>query len=478
MFFATNEYCLGRYFPTPVDLKEAKAGYCEKLDMLDDRIGIVTSAEPWSYEVKIPILSFEEAYRKTYLGRNLYFRRKFRGNFLGKKAINFLGNRYMSTPIALEIDLEIQAGEVAIATLEWKTGEILDETYCTKQGKQTIHLLLDKLENIEQLVVRNLLNGRPSELFITDIRGRWIVPKRSFLPKASLGKKIPLLPMANWNRFYSDRSETFEEELLRYSYNQWKGPQILSWLKKFRVNGYPENEISRALYLSGLYEPNSLLALKGVLRKGDCFLDIGANIGLYSLFAASCVGKEGRVLAFEPSPREFSRLQENLNLNRNLKIEPLQHAVSNKCGRGQMLISSDYHSGHNTIGDHFSYDTTETVDKVDVSLTTVDQIIQEERLQKVDCIKVDTEGGEYNVLLGAMNVLRRDRPILMLEVSENHLATQGGSVEKLQQLLTTLNYDCFGVDEDSAALVSLGKLPTGDTENVVMIPSEKNPEKS
>jgi precorrin-6B methylase 2 len=82
---------------------------------------------------------------------------------------------------------------------------------------------------------------------------------------------------------------------------------------------YLGNDLSRCLYVGGTYEPMSSCFFPK-LQPGMTFIDVGANDGLYSLFAAKRVGPTGTVLALEPDRREFARLERNLRLNRLANI--------------------------------------------------------------------------------------------------------------------------------------------------------------
>jgi hypothetical protein len=89
----------------------------------------------------------------------------------------------------------------------------------------------------------------------------------------------------------------------------------IKWLDGLRVRLQPASETSRAIFVTGRYEPNEFCVLDRILKPGMTFLDIGANVGLYTLFAAKRVMPNGRVLAIEPSSREYEILTRNIDAN-------------------------------------------------------------------------------------------------------------------------------------------------------------------
>ena len=127
------------------------------------------------------------------------------------------------------------------------------------------------------------------------------------------------------------------------------------------------------------------------LQKGDTFLDIGANIGFYSLLASRLVGGTGRVLAIEADPYNYSRLQQNIRINNVKNITPVNLGVSDKpetLGLGRNL------SG-NRGGNSFLFAGDESVD---VECMPLFEILKEQKVHSVKAAKIDIEGMEYRVL--------------------------------------------------------------------------------
>jgi FkbM family methyltransferase len=215
-------------------------------------------------------------------------------------------------------------------------------------------------------------------------------------------------------------------------------PFTIRWYDGLRVMVYLGNDLSRCLYGVGTYEPNEFMFLSQVLQPGMIFIDVGANDGLYSLFAAKRIGPTGRVLALEPSTREFARLEQNLQLNRLANICPLRLAASDRTGVATLRIAGFGHEGCNTLGG-FAY-AIEQEGTEKVQMATLDNIVNAHALTRVDVVKIDAEGGELGVLKGAYKILTTHRPLILFELVEAALVHQGASREAVLSFLHEVGY--------------------------------------
>jgi FkbM family methyltransferase len=260
---------------------------------------------------------------------------------------------------------------------------------------------------------------------------------------ALLADVRPLGWYAGW-KFGVGESDAGRLRRLRFSLwkifeeRRLKKPFTIRWYDGLRINMYLGNDLSRGLYVGGTYEPNEFMFLSQVLRAGMTFIDVGANDGLYTLFAAKRVGPSGRVVALEPSGREFVRLERNLRLNRLANICPLRLAASDREGVATLRIAGFGHEGCNTLGG-FAY-AIEQEGTEEVRLTTLDNIVNEQALTRVDVVKIDAEGGELRVLKGAHTILTTYRPLILLELVEAALVHQGASREAVLSFLQEVGY--------------------------------------
>lgn len=184
------------------------------------------------------------------------------------------------------------------------------------------------------------------------------------------------------------------------------------------------------------YEPE-LTYLEKVLTSSEVFIDVGANLGVYTLVAGKLVGPAGRVIAIEPSVQSFPVLEKNLTLNRLTNVLPLSVALSEKAGRTWL-----YH-GINPGQHSFGKDPSCNGVGEEVVTETLDSVLLRASVQHVDVIKMDVEGAEELVLRGATRVVTLDRPVIIFEFHPEASQRLGLSPRGAWNLLEELNYEFF-----------------------------------
>jgi FkbM family methyltransferase len=222
-------------------------------------------------------------------------------------------------------------------------------------------------------------------------------------------------------------------------------PIRMSWGRALQIYVYLGNDASRCLFVGGCIEPNEFAFLGGCLEPGMVFVDVGANEGIFTLFAAERVTGGGSVLAVEPSRREFERLQANLRLNALQNVRTSRLGLSNASGEGVLHVAGYPHEGHNTLGG-FVYGSVTPSHTEAVVLERLDDLVEAEGFGRVDVLKLDAEGAEYAVLEGARRTLAQHRPLLLLELSDAALQRQGRSVAAILGLLREAQYDLYTFD--------------------------------
>lgn len=251
---------------------------------------------------------------------------------------------------------------------------------------------------------------------------------------------------------------------------------VAPWLFGTSVKLVLSSDLGRCVWVAGCFEPNEMYLLSKVLSPGAVFVDVGANIGLYSLAAARLVGEAGRVVAFEPSPRERATLFDNLARNRLARVvvdERALGAVEN--ARAVLHLADDQHGGQNTLGS-VVYDNVRLVADAEVEVTTLDSALSGHGLEEVRVIKIDVEGAEFAVLSGARETLGRLRPVLMLELQQESLLAQGSSAPEVVELLSGLGYDVYRYAHkgDEGLLRRLDDSETTVAQDVVAVPAESS----
>ncbi len=164
------------------------------------------------------------------------------------------------------------------------------------------------------------------------------------------------------------------------------------------------------------FEADERAFVQGFLKPGMVVLDIGAHHGLYTLLASKCVGREGVVEAFEPSPRERKALLLNLKLNRtkNVRVESIALGSDNR--DAQLYVVDRQETGCNSLRPPVTSSTTSTTT---VAVRKLDDWAAERSLAHADFIKLDVEGGELEFLKGAERFLTGGkRPVILAEVQD------------------------------------------------------------
>jgi FkbM family methyltransferase len=183
------------------------------------------------------------------------------------------------------------------------------------------------------------------------------------------------------------------------------------------------------MYL-GTFEPFESSQVKSYLKEGMTFVDVGANVGYYTLMAASLVGSNGRVISFEPSAYAFGRLEETIRKNKLKQVHPIQAGLGDANGQAPLFVSA-------RKGNH-----TPTMvpngggRPVDVPLLRLDDYLAEHEVDHVDFMKIDVEGFEPNVIRGAGKYIERGKiHAILCEFNANWLTANKSSSHALYDLL-------------------------------------------
>jgi FkbM family methyltransferase len=243
-------------------------------------------------------------------------------------------------------------------------------------------------------------------------------------------------------------------------------PVRVIWYEGLVVNLRLGNDQSRCLYVSGSFDPNELWFLGQILKPRMCFVDIGANEGLYSIYAAKKVGLSGKIFSFEPSPRERLWLKRNVQANHLVNIQVLPQALADVIGEAVLNLADAEHNGQNTLGT-FGYQGVTCVESVQVELTTLDLLRKSGKIPKIDVIKMDVEGAEFKVLKGSVDILQNDRPLLLIELFDAALKGQNSSTDEVLEWLAELGYEIQEFDFKSGnPSMMIGK-PVESSVNII-----------
>lgn len=213
--------------------------------------------------------------------------------------------------------------------------------------------------------------------------------------------------------------------------------------KQFNLCLHETNDIcvSRQIREHGIWEPYETALLVKYLRPGAVFLDIGANIGYYTVIASSLVGDQGLVIAYEPDQDNFRLLQENLAVNGIANTCSVQAAVADYNGSAQLYLSGE------NKGDHQLYDNGGGRSRYAVKvLHGGDHVTGLTR--QIDFVKIDTQGSETVVIKGLYDILRAnsDHLTMVIELWPYGLRQSGSSGRELLDLLAPLGLSLFVID--------------------------------
>jgi len=217
---------------------------------------------------------------------------------------------------------------------------------------------------------------------------------------------------------------------------------------RLHVHAHPEECVSRQIREFGIWESYETSLLLKYLRPGGIFLDIGANIGYYTVLGANAVGEQGRVIAYEPDRANFALLEKNLLLNKITNATVFAAAVSDYNGHAVLYLSPDNRGDHRLYdsGDARSRFVAEVVDG-GAHLRTL--------TGRVDFIKIDTQGSELHVLkaLQALILANRRHLVMVVEFWPFGLRLAGASADELLDLLAAFNMSIHIIDHLGRATV-------------------------
>jgi FkbM family methyltransferase len=178
-----------------------------------------------------------------------------------------------------------------------------------------------------------------------------------------------------------------------------------------RLKGDTQEILQQHVYYFGVWEPNLTRWLQSRLQAGDVFVDVGANVGYFTLLASRLVGERGSVVAIEASPTIYGRLSANLARNRASNVRALNRVAAREAGRRTVYIGPASHTGLTTIHAGAGWPA-----EGDADAASVPELVGDAAWRSARLIKIDVEGAEDEVIAGMAGALARTRPELELVV--------------------------------------------------------------
>jgi FkbM family methyltransferase len=212
------------------------------------------------------------------------------------------------------------------------------------------------------------------------------------------------------------------------------------------------------------YEPE-LTFLSRFLKEGETFVDAGANCGVYTISAGNIVGPGGKVLAFEPGKEIFAMLKKSVKRNDFQNVQLFEMGLSDHNGTAEL-----YAHPHGASSFSLGRPQQATGESFTIQLKKLDDILDAEEVEKVDCIKMDVEGAEELILQGASRLFESCKPRVIFEINPAAILALGLQKSGAWDFLKNRGYNFFTIDTDG----KLEKLSAQPEEggNFIALPQE------
>lgn len=198
----------------------------------------------------------------------------------------------------------------------------------------------------------------------------------------------------------------------------------------------------------GSYEYNKTRFIREHLKTGRIVIDVGANVGYYTWLFASKVGSKGHIYAIEPEPRLFWELQQTLKISNLSNVTLIQCALGSKHDKATFYYGK--FSGWGSL--YYSEDHAKHINStIEVEIKTIDQLVKENSIQKVDLLKIDVEDGDFEVLKGAENTLIRYEPDIVIDVDFRDAKLK----KRIWDYLKFRDYNIFSLEHELIELHQL-----------------------
>lgn len=206
----------------------------------------------------------------------------------------------------------------------------------------------------------------------------------------------------------------------------------------------PKRNPAIALYDIGGYENAETKLFESHINEGDVVIDLGANIGYYTLIATKLVGVNGIVYAFEPDPTNFSFLKKSVEINNYKNVICEQKAVSNENGKIKLFLHKFQTGAYTIVGEGKNY--------IEVEMVKLDEYFKDKN-NRVDIIKMDIEGAERLALEGMQKILSVNKNIkIFSEIIPKQLEKTGISAKDYLYMLTNACFSIYEIVEEKGRL--------------------------
>lgn len=194
---------------------------------------------------------------------------------------------------------------------------------------------------------------------------------------------------------------------------------------------------SAELLMFKTHEPISTILVSKLLKKDMVCLDVGANIGYYVLLENKFIGENGKIIAIEPSPKNFEYLQKNIKMQKTKNIKAFNFAAGDKDGKIKFLIYENASNSGMVIPDGEEKKWPGEV--IEVPVKKIDSFLKENGIPKLDFLRMDVEGYEYHIFEGMKETLKKSKPLIYIEVHKSIMGVE--KTKKWFELLKSFGYE-------------------------------------
>jgi FkbM family methyltransferase len=218
-----------------------------------------------------------------------------------------------------------------------------------------------------------------------------------------------------------------------------------------------DRQVGLSLATTGTYEPEEAALFEAAVQPGMTVVDVGANIGVYTLLAARAA-TSGRVIAFEPDDTSAALLERNVTANRFANVTVVKKALASFSGVTRLFVVA----GHPALASLASSNARGSNRSVEVEVARLDDELAELGVDTVNIVKLDAQGAELDILEGAERTIARARPIIFFEWWRAGMTNFGREPTAVLDHLEQRGYSFASIDRPDVRLSAAQVATLGD----------------
>lgn len=235
-------------------------------------------------------------------------------------------------------------------------------------------------------------------------------------------------------------------------------PAIVTFDNQIKCICPPESACGSLVVYCCYYEYPEMIFLEKTLKPDSVFVDVGANIGIYTLIASSKIRK-GRIYSFEPIPAVQNTLYQNIRINHlEDKVTVVNKVVSDKTGQERFVIHD--------ISEYSHISSNQGSKSILIDSVKLDDFCKNQRIDHIDIIKIDVEGAELKVLKGMENALKMGKVRFLIAELNSRNSSYGGNSNQVIDYLKKFKYSIFKID-DELGIKEIEEVDNNQTFNII-----------